>query len=156
MTTVTMAAPLRAITIQAPWTVPILLGAKTVENRVQPTRHRGPVAIHVSRTRSRHALADPRMLVYALVADQPAHRRLRDLALSSGAVVAVAILVDCHSDRGCCREQWGEPETWHLVLACVSPLTCPVPARGMLGVWPVPAPLAQAIAAAGPPTVEGA
>lgn len=123
---------LRAITVQPPWTVPILTGAKTVENRRQATCWRGQLAIHVSRTWSPHAATDPRIRGLDAVPDH-----LWRLATTSGAIIAVARLVDCHRDTGCCRHVWGNPDAWHLVLANITPLTVPVPARGNLGVWPV-------------------
>jgi hypothetical protein len=63
--------------------------------------------------------------------------------LPTGALVAVADLVDCHPDTGCCRP-WGEPGAYHLVLAHVRRLRRPIPARGQLGLWDATA-LLQAV-----------
>jgi hypothetical protein len=140
---------MRAITVKAPWTVPILLGVKTVENRRQNTRYRGPLAIHVSRTCCPIGYADARMVAFASTANLPTNRPTRNLALFPGALVALAELVNCHrADGGCCQPGWGEPDAWHLLLRHVTPLAGPVPARGALGVWPVTAELEHAITAA--------
>ncbi|OLT17744.1 hypothetical protein BJF78_36600 [Pseudonocardia sp. CNS-139] len=56
------------------------------------------------------------------------------LGVVFGAVIAVAELVDCHRDSGCCTP-WGEPDVHHLVLANVRRLVMPVSAVGRLGLW---------------------
>jgi hypothetical protein len=120
----TAAAGIKALTIWQPWAECIATGAKTIENRRRPFRYRGPLAVHAGLRRDRHAESWPQMR--ALVGD-PA-------ALVTGALVAVADLVDCHPDRGCCRP-WGDPDAHHLVLANIRRLPQPVPARGQRGLW---------------------
>ena len=145
---------MRAITIKAPWTVPILLGIKTVENRRHNTHYRGPLAIHVSRTWCPDGATDPRVSAAAYRRALGQRPHIRALATTPGAVVAVAELVDCHRADGRCCPDWGRPTDWHLTLADVQPLTYPLPARGALGVWPVPSLLAAAITIARtPPTL---
>jgi hypothetical protein len=145
---------MRTITIKAPWTVPILLGAKTTENRRQNTHYRGPLAIHVSRTRCPYGTADPRIVAFAPTANLPANRSTRNLALFPGGIVALAELADCHRATDRCCPEWGEPDAWHLILSGLRPLAYPVPARGALGVWPMPDALAAAVmAAVRPPTL---
>lgn len=135
---------MRAITIKAPWTVPILLGIKGVENRRQATRYRGPLAIHVSRTWCPVGAA----VLDGYTAARGGNRAsVANLALTRGHIVAVCELVDCHRDAGCCRP-WGEPGVWHLILRHVRPLRRPVPARGALGIW-TPAPELVAAITAG-------
>jgi len=131
---VTANPPVRAITARPPWTLPILAGVKTCENRRQPTRWRGLLAIHVSRTRCEVGDADPRIhRVHA------AYQGTRAAALADayGCIVAVADLVDCHPDTGCCPP-WGDPDAYHLTLRRVRLLTRPIPTRGALGVWTPP------------------
>lgn len=123
-------AALKALTIWQPWAECIATGAKTIENRTRPFGHRGPLAIHAGRRHDPWAEHDP--LVRATLRG-PAD------ALPVGAVIAVAELVDCHPDHGCCRP-WGEPGTHHLVLTDIRRLPRPVPARGHLGLWDVTLP----------------
>jgi len=118
----------KALTVWQPWAECIARGAKPIENRTRPFGHRGPLAIHAGRRRDPHAERHP--LVRAALAGQPAH------TLPGGVVLAVAELVDCHPDRGCCRP-WGEPGTYHLVLAHVRRLPRPIPARGERGLWQI-------------------
>lgn len=132
-----MTDDLRAITVRQPWAWAIAHGGKTIENRSQPTRYRGPVLIHAGAGWSDRGERDPRVRDLLVTrAGTPATR---------SAVIAVAQLVDCHPDAGCCRP-WGESEyteaggrtrtaIHHLVLEDVAPLAQPVPARGQLGLW---------------------
>jgi hypothetical protein len=121
---------MKALTIMQPWAECIALGVKPVENRTRPFRYRGPLAIHAGRRRDAHAELMP--LVLGTI-PEPMH------ALTTGAVLAVAELVDCHPDAGCCRP-WGEPGVFHLVLADVRRLDEPVLARGQLGLWDIDLP----------------
>lgn len=51
--------------------------------------------------------------------------------------IAVAALVDCHPDTGCCPP-WGDPDAYHLTLHAVRLLPRPIPTWGALGVWTPP------------------
>jgi ASCH domain len=42
---------MKALSVCQPWAWAIVAGIKTVENRSRPTRHRGPLVIHASRSR---------------------------------------------------------------------------------------------------------
>src|SRR5215472_2285942 len=42
---------MKALSVCQPWAWAIVHGLKTVENRYRPTRHRGPLVIHASRSR---------------------------------------------------------------------------------------------------------
>ncbi|OLS99365.1 hypothetical protein BJF90_39330 [Pseudonocardia sp. CNS-004] len=117
-------AATKALTIWQPWAECIATGAKTVENRRRPFGYRGPLAIHAGLRRDHRAESWPQMR--AIVGDPD--------ALVTGALVAVAELVDCHLDAGCCRP-WGEADAVHLVLANIRRLPRPVPARGQRGLW---------------------
>jgi hypothetical protein len=142
---------MHAITIQAPWTVPILLGSKDVENRRRCTSHRGPLALHVSRTWCPIAAADPRIRqdytdAIRLPPTHP-HHRAAQAATIRGSIVAIAVLTDCHyAHPGCCESDWAEPDAWHLLLRNVAVLPQPLPARGALGVWALPSGPTQRIA----------
>lgn len=91
--------------------------------------------LHVSKRIDRPALRVP------LVA-----RTIRDRELTTGAVIGVARLTDCHQDpegQPPCTE-WAQAGAWHLVLTDVQELALPVPATGQLGPWkPTPDLLAR-------------
>jgi hypothetical protein len=145
---------MRAITVRQPWAWAIAHGWKPVENRVQPTRHRGVIAIHSALTLEEGARfpdrdaeeARRRAGAYwnpAVPGDRP-HDDHPDPATALGAVIAVANLVDCHSaatvprldgTTGTCCEPWGMPGHHHLVFEGVLLLEDPIPLPGQLGVW---------------------
>ncbi|MFE6869585.1 hypothetical protein ACFVFS_23910 [Kitasatospora sp. NPDC057692] len=82
--------------------------------------------LHAARALARAGQADP--LVRAVLARPGAP------ALTTGALVAIATITDCHRDIGCCRP-WGLPGLWHWTLADVQALPDPIPAAGRLGLW---------------------
>jgi hypothetical protein len=122
------ATVIKALTIWQPWAECIARGTKRIENRTRPFHYRGPLAIHAGRRLDRYAELHP--LVRATIGDEPIH------ALPGGVVLAVAELVDCHADAGCCRP-WGEPGVYHLVLARIRRLPRPIRARGERGLWDI-------------------
>jgi len=142
---------LRAITVRPPWSLPILLGVKRVENRRQPTTHRGLTALHVSRTPCLTGARDPRVIA--------AQKRIpaeldRLHTAGHGAIVATFQLTDCHPVTGRCCRPWGDQPTtgmpiYHYVLSGVHPLRYPVPARGSYGVWTTSFETAVVVAADG-------
>jgi hypothetical protein len=132
---------MKAVTIRQPWARAVAGGFKTVENRGRPASHRGEIAIHAARAHDPAGDTDPRIL--RLYGPNPS------IGVPTGAVLAVADLVDCHLATGPCMSracrEWGQFDyadkpAYHLVLANVRPLERPVPARGALQVgWTLPA-----------------
>ncbi|MGX1127822.1 hypothetical protein RKD49_007946 [Streptomyces glaucescens] len=64
-------------------------------------------------------------------------RTIRGRELTTGAVIGIARLVDCHQDPEGSEPctPWAQGGTWHLVLQDVQELPLPVPAAGQLGPW---------------------
>jgi len=126
---------IRGISIKQPHATCVLTGHKTIENRPKPWSWRGWTLLHAGKRIDRPALRVP------LVA-----RTIRDRELTTGAVIGVARLVDCHQDPDGsppCSE-WAQSEAWHLVVQDVQVLPLPVAASGQLGPWkPTPDLLAQ-------------
>ena len=126
-----MADPIKALTIQQPWAWAITHGTKRIENRGWTTQHRGLLAIHAGARIDRDALDD--MRIRATIRDhgqQPNY--------TTGAVIAVAHLVSIHSCTGRCSI-WSVPGQHHWALADVRRLPEPVPCKGRLGLWLLPA-----------------
>lgn len=147
-----LADGIRMLTIRQPWAWAVAVGAKGVENRSQGVSYRGPLAIHAGLALSDRGVGDER--VWELWGRY--HLPYGYDGLPRGVVVAVADLVDCHPDGGCCRP-WGESEyreaggrvrtgIWHWVLEDVRRLPEPLPARGGQGLRRVPPDLAAALA----------
>jgi hypothetical protein len=153
---------MRAITVRNPWAWAIAAGFKPVENRSQNANYRGPLAIHAGQAWSVRGECDHRVCeawatFAASVPLRPAPnvpvsgavgRLHKDSLFVEYGIIAVAELVDCHPDQGCCRP-WGESSyeeaggrtrtaIHHLVLDEVRTLAEPVPARGALGLWMLP------------------
>jgi hypothetical protein len=123
----------RALTVRQPWAAAIAHGPKRIENRTRPipAQHLGTtILIHAGASNDWKRYAseqDPRIKV-TVQATWPRHYR---------AVVAVADLVSCHHDTGCCRP-WGFPDTWHWQLDNVRAVPHPIlGVRGQLGLWTV-------------------
>ncbi|MCM2424188.1 hypothetical protein [Streptomyces sp. RKAG293] len=117
---------IRGITIQQPHAACITAGVKTIENRPRSWPWRGWLLLHAGLTIDRPALRQP------LVA-----RTIRGRDLTTGAVIGVARLVDCHQDPAGCPPctPWAQIGMWHLELTDVQALALPLPARGQLVPW---------------------
>ncbi|MEV0090206.1 ASCH domain-containing protein [Streptomyces sp. NPDC050738] len=123
MTTMTA---VRALTLWQPWASCIAYGTKRIENRSWPTEYRGPVLIHAGQT------VDP----YAGTA--PMCRPFLHRPFPRGAVLAVAVLDNCHADDGYCT-LWSAKGRFHWHLSNVTTLARPLPWAGARGLWTPPA-----------------
>ncbi|MFE5095968.1 hypothetical protein ACFRCI_37910 [Streptomyces sp. NPDC056638] len=128
---------IRGITVRQPWATCILAG-KSPENRPKPWSWRGWVLLHAGKAKPK-----PAVLREPLVA-----RTIRNRELTTGAVIGVARLVDCHQDPDGSPPctPWAQAGAWHLVLRDVQELPLPVPVDGQLGPWkPAPDLVEQAL-----------
>jgi hypothetical protein len=140
----------RALSLIEPWATLIALGAKRIETRSWPTRFRGPFLVHASRALPRQNIAlcqrEPIRGILA-AAGYPTHA-----ALPRGAIVGAARLVDCRLITPETEAPPLERDVDHFspgrfawYLTEPRRLAAPVPARGMLGFWRVPEPVARAV-----------
>jgi hypothetical protein len=122
---------MKALTVKQPWASLILAGYKDVENRSRPTKHRGPLAIHVSKRAAAgngfELLPSPEIFPWshALLATSPKYAQF-------GMVIGTVDVVDCIQDS---KSPWAMRDHWHWVLDNARPLDEPVPAKGRLGLW---------------------
>lgn len=131
---------MKTLTVCQPYAEMIASGAKRIENRTWPTRHRGPLAIHAGRSR---AWLSPALASGEISADQAR-------GLVWGAVVATCRLVGCFelariellAQRGQlhddllwipCDRHAGGPWLW--IVSEVVRLADPVPVLGQRGLW---------------------
>lgn len=123
---------MKAITICNPYPELILLGEKPIENRDRHWSYRGQLFIHAGLSRKWMSDDDWR----------------RFPTLPYGAIVGVMTVVACLELYAEC--DWPEPYRhlqehehaygpWCLILQDVKRLRKPVPCKGALGVWTVPA-----------------
>lgn len=151
---------MKALTLYQPWASAIALGAKRIETRRQPLRHRGPLAIHAGRRIDREEMDYIQGLpewnaVFEMYKMAPLTK-----TLPFGALLAVCELVDClpveEFDRTMLDRQqtkpgappypyWTERQMgnyargrYGLVLEQVRPLRRPIPYRGEQGLFNVP------------------
>ncbi|MFF4640891.1 hypothetical protein ACFY1G_34780 [Streptomyces olivaceus] len=91
---------IRGISVQQPHAACILSGDKGIENRPRPWSWRGWMLLHAGQRIDRPALRVP------LIA-----RTVRGRDLTTGAVLGIARLVDCHQDP---EHSIGNPGYWNL------------------------------------------
>lgn len=160
---------MRGLTVRQPHGTAIVrdVFAKDVENRTQNIAgaYRGPLVIHAGLWQPPGRRGT--RTIFGGIGE--VERDLSGLLLRSdrlawpyrlplGAVIGVVDLVDVHHADWCwdadrwdaTREShwctpWAQDEHWHLVLANARPLARPIPYRGRLGLWIVPAELERAI-----------
>ena len=116
-----------------PWAWAIVHGLKTVENRSRPTRHRGPLVIHASRSR-RYLGEDFADLLPGV---PPADR------LDFGALIGVVEVLGCVP----VAEVEGDPFAlgpWCWLLARARRIQ-PVPFQGQVGLFNAPVGVVQGL-----------
>jgi hypothetical protein len=134
----------KSLSVRQPWAYAIAVLGKDIENRSWSTRHRGLLAIHASSgwdgDEAQSAVAFAARRGYDAV--EPARRQ-------RSAIVAVVDLADvcCWGldGRGCSCGPWAIAGQCHWRLASVRPLVRPVPCKGSLGLWELPAEVETAV-----------
>jgi hypothetical protein len=161
---------MRGLTLTQPWATLVAIGAKSIETRSWRSDYRGSIAIHAA-----HGLGPVggRQALFDLVTSQPFADVLlaagvhREEQLARGAIVAVAELAYCvptvsvlngsHPGFGKPDSRWPltdqerafgdySPGRFAWLLADVRRLATPIPYRGALSLWQVPAELERRIA----------
>jgi hypothetical protein len=122
-----------------------MCGGKNVENRKQMWSYRGPLVIHAAGKVSERGQRS-----HMVTAAWAEHRHRHSCTMPLGVILGVVDLVDCHRATGTCCGPWADQpyRPWdtlelvtptHLVLANPRLLTEPIPWRGQLGLWTLPA-----------------
>lgn len=139
-----MDKPLIALSVRQPWPWAMFFipdELKDVENRTRPTNYRGPLAIHASQGMTGVEYRAASQFIFERADAWPPMPSV----LTYGAIVGVVDLVDVVTESD---SRWFVGP-YGLVLANPRPLSEPVPCKGQLGLWPVPLPIRQQIAAQG-------
>lgn len=154
-------ARVRALSLTQPWATLIAIGAKRIETRSWSTSYRARIAIHASKTMPgycrRFAYSEPAWTVLNI-----AGITLGDNCetLPRGAIIATATLADVvrteditAMSQGLLRHEieFGEYARgrYGWILQDVVALAEPIPCKGALGLWAVPADIAARIATDG-------
>ena len=138
---------MKALTVRQPWAWAIAKGYKNVENRLRPTSHRGPLAIHAAKlwdddrefalkTTVDLARAQGSVLPKNLAKDLP----YSDTGLVLAVVDLVGVCVDSRDGGECGCGPWAQPGTAHWKLANARLLPEPFRARGALYLFDVEVP----------------
>ncbi len=135
---------MKALSIRQPWAWMIVRAGKHIENRSWRCHYRGPIAIHASKMPTGGAGLDQVVddfhagaaMARAAGVDLSSEGTvtLQTLALESGAIVALADVVDCVTESG---SPWFVGP-FGIVLSSIRQ-TAVVPCKGALGLWTVPA-----------------
>ena len=130
---------MRVLSVKNPWAYLIMHHGKDVENRCKSTKFRGRILIHASKT--------PDMYAYGHLFGSGAEMRkihdslidnIYDVNKTCGHIIGSVELYDCVQDS---KSPWAEnlPEPYsqyHWLLREPHIFAVPLPARGMLGLWP--------------------
>jgi activating signal cointegrator 1 len=134
---------MRAVSVMQPWATLIVHGCKRLETRPWATGHRGPVAIHASKSFPAAARALCRIEPFRTLLANVGYPDWRDLP--AGKVLGVAEVVGCTRVEELAAVTELErllgdfgPGRWAWALTAASPLPTPVPFRGQLGFYDVP------------------
>jgi hypothetical protein len=153
-----MASDFRALSIQQPWASAIAYGPKRVENRTwsaPPWIIGQTIALHASKGPDWDA-PEKAWIAAGLVPYRYGDpRKAWTASLVLGAVVALAEVTGCHHATGCpvsggdapwpLCSPWAARGQFHIVLDHVRPLRIPVPCKGALGLWKLPADVELAV-----------
>lgn len=131
---------MRALTLTQPWASLVILGIKRLETRGWSTPYRGPLAIHSSKAWT------PDDRGFARDLNQRGIIPVTPSNLPMGMVLGTVDLVDVFPSYAIevtpLEDSLGDfgPDRFAWVLGDPRPFTEPVPARGALGLWNLPAP----------------
>lgn len=137
---------MRILSVRRPWAYAITHLGKNVENRTTNIAgsYRGPVAIHVAKAYDHGWQSD---ILAQLMNEHPGvHEEPQPWRDHAGTIIGLVDLVDVHRGSQMCGHcwhdnkgmqercsQWGEDDTFHLVLTNPRPLPEPIPFTGSLG-----------------------
>lgn len=120
---------MKCLSIHQPWAFSILNQGKDVENRIWPTKHRGPLLIHAAKSRKSYDAWMPESWHRFYQCDLPPWE-----SFAKGAIVGVVDVVDCfHIFREPIKQQkyqkWSQgPYCW--VLSNPRAFEVPIPYKG--------------------------
>ena len=135
---------MKVLTLRRPWAYAVVCGAKDVENRSRKTHYRGELLIHAGIGFEQHALH--KLVALGVEIPSPIDPDTVDHPyFASGAIVGSVQVVNCIQDSW---SPWAAPGRWHWLLRDPVVFNMPIPCRGMLGLWNVPAELEAAVEAA--------
>lgn len=129
---------MKAISIRQPWAWAICHAGKDVENRTRVWNYQGPIAVHACGDYAPRDFAAAHEFMARLDIEPPI------TGLPTKCIVAMADLIGCLYPGNDTTSRWYTGQ-YGLVLRDVRVLATPVPCRGALGLWHVPADVAAEV-----------
>lgn len=130
---------MKAISIRQPWAWAILNAKKDIENRTWRTKIRGTVAVHASQTMRRREYEEALRKIKTL---SPRVKVPSYESMPRGAIVGLVDIVGCEPKT---KSKWHARGHYGFLLANPRALRRPVPCKGSLSFWEVPANIARSI-----------
>lgn len=140
----------RVLTVRQPWAGAIIWHGKDRENRPKPMRYRGLVAVHAG-------LHVPDSGDFLAVRDMAARSpEWNDARRARGVILGLVRVTGCHFASDCRKAVrrdgepryctwWATGEQWHIEVTDPVALAEPVPCKGKLGLWRLPADVEKAV-----------
>jgi hypothetical protein len=125
---------MKALTVKQPWASLIIRGGKDIENRDWYTGQRGIVAIHSSAKLEHGEMDSACDMMSGFVPRFSAQRFKLDI-FPTGVILGTVEIVGCVKS---CKSPWFCGH-FGFVLQNAVPFETPIPCRGALGFWDVPA-----------------
>jgi len=131
---------MKALSIRQPWAFSIIHGGKDIENRSWSTRYRGELAVHAAKGLTEDEIDAWKLFIdfHDLRGDWLTGKTIGDLY--RGGIIGVVDLLDC-VERSSSRWFSGD---YGFVLANPRPIE-PVPCKGRLGLFDLPADVAAIV-----------
>lgn len=127
----------KVLTVQQPFAALLVLGIKDVENRTWRTSYRGQLAIHASKDSARSNFD----VIHTLTPSEESRWAYSTRLHEGGAILGCVWLVDIVGPPQRHISKWANPEpgTFHWVVRDAIASAKPVPLKGRLGLWDLPA-----------------
>lgn len=122
----------RCLTVKQPWAWAILFAGKDIENRIWPTRYRGPLFIHAGRGFDDEGFAWCKKHFPYIWPEK--------IEFRTGGIIGSVELVRCTQGMDLTignehpASRWSKPGHWHWLLANPTPIPFE-PCRGAQGIW---------------------
>ena len=129
----------RVLSVKNPWAYLIIHHGKDVENRRQSTKYRGRILIHASKGSDMYAYErrwagdEAMQKIFDSLIDN-----IYEVEKTNGHIIGSVEISDCvKGSQSVWAESLPEPYSqFHWLLRDPHPFAVPLPARGMLGLWP--------------------
>jgi hypothetical protein len=130
---------MKVLSVRQPWASLIVLGIKDVENRVRRSHYRGPLLIHASGKIDKWGMED---ILNALKEDGDEEGMASLSQAPTGCIVGQVEMVDCVTEHS---SDWFDGPFGYVL---INPLYFdePIPLKGKLGIYDLPADLEGVVA----------